>query len=269
MQPVIFDSQYGGPPAHLHIKTGRRVQWAVLHSCQHGLLSISHQAGHPRGVFVFMPGWAFRGEILWLLDKPDEDMVLISPQCPPWRVERRDFMELIGCVRTKYEKVVLAGWSLGAVVVHELLEDVSDQVDCAVFISPKARYGPDEIGFMKEYLMRDKAACLRYFYRECFRGQRVDYVRFRKRLEKRFIDSFSREELLEGLEFLYNHPLPKISTRKGVRTILLYGKNDMVAPPGSSTPLVTGENEIKHVVVENAGHLPFLRWNEVTEGIDV
>ncbi|OCC14945.1 hypothetical protein DBT_1740 [Dissulfuribacter thermophilus] len=115
---------------------------------------------------------------------------------------------------------------------------------------------------MKAAVERDKRLGLRLFYRDCFKGQESLYRRFKDGLERNYIESFTKKELLEGLDFLENNPVEEISVPEGLRTTLVHGTLDRIAPI-EDIPKVT--SRVKYMFVEGCGHLPFLCKDVLTQ----
>ena len=218
-----------------------------------------------RDCVVFFPGWGFKGDILALHGPPPLDVYFALKSVVDLKIHH--CIEFIEGLKKKNIRVILMGWSMGGVYLYKNLSYFKELVNKIVFCSLRRDYPSGLIESMCNMLKRDKGLCLRYFYRECFKGHASSYRLFKETLEEEFIESFTTNELVRGLQFLKENPIDQIiSPGSCVDALVVQGRDDAVAPV-RLMPRV-GRN-VGVFILEGCGHLPFLKQEFFREIIGV
>ena len=214
---------------------------------------------------LFLPGWGFRGDVIALEGLPP--LQVFYPTRSILDVPIEEYLEFIKGLKGQGRRVILMGWSMGGVYVYRYIDLFKEVVHRVVFCSMRKNYPAVLIESMCEMLKRDKGLCLRYFYRECFKGQAIAYKRFKQGIEEKLVEAVTIDELLRGLEFLQENPVDELkSCGTEAETLLIHGEDDAVAPVGLMPEVDEG---VKVVLFKGCGHLPFLEQGFFKELIGV
>jgi len=210
-------------------------------------------SGSRSPVFFFIPGWGFLGTVFSLIDGFPMDV--LYPKGPSWKVPETAYIERLETLLREERPVHLAGWSLGAGIALSVVRVLERPPKALWLISLRRTFPGEALLKMRELVEKDKADALRLFYRDCFRGQERLYRRFKRHIEGVFIECFKKEDLVQGLDWLRDHPVYKVPSVDGVRTILVHGGKDSIAPLKDMPSM---SQDVQSLVLEHAGHMPFM-----------
>ncbi|QGJ72373.1 Hypothetical protein PBC10988_40940 [Planctomycetales bacterium 10988] len=206
-------------------------------------------------VLVLLPGWGFDHRIFTNLDLPYN--YLLAADWPRESCLESFSKELAD---KNLKTFSLLGWSLGALYAIELAKNFPEKVEVLGLASARPNYTEQEIETQKQQAHEDRTQTLLHFYRRCFLGQRSNFQWFEKKLLPDYQDKWTTAELLEGLNVL---KLKSIDVENiNVPLCFFQGTKDIVAPaPMIEEYLLTlpAAERAKHLIVKNAGHLPFLK----------
>ncbi len=204
-------------------------------------------------LMILLPGWGFTWHIFF---KPGSfttlDLNFLVPQSPVTRETAGCLSELVHGLASRGIAVSVLGWSLGALAALQAFKECEIGIERLILVAARRRYTREEIEKESGLVEDDPAKALSSFYRRCFVGQRPDFDWFKKNVMMRGLKAHTKEQLLEGLEYLLE-PMDDQGL-KSDNVTMVYGAKDIIvtreyriAPKRSST-----------IVVPDAGHLPFL-----------
>ena len=202
---------------------------------------------------LFMPGWAFDGRMLRLLD-PVPSWIYPENMLAPETIEQ----DLLYFLETKgLSKVRLVGWSMGAMLALKFAARHSELIDSLVLVSLRTSWPETEIDAIRTEFSQAPASFLKGFYRKCFLGHKQTYTNFRANLEPFYLAEAGKNiaRLQRGLDYLSTFKVPEPLPQVPIQ--LIHGKQDIVAPPEDMPILPGADIEI----IDNAGHAPFLHEN--------
>lgn len=201
---------------------------------------------------LILPGWATDRRIFRGLHP---DLNLVSPRSflpDDYLPAAREFLR-----QADAAPLIVAGWSLGAFAAVELARELPDRVDGLILVGARRSYPAEEIQAVRKRLDRNRAGCLRRFYRECFLPpQKEDYKRFRSDLMGTYLEEMQRPRLEAGLDYLAGQELG-LANAPPCRTLFVHGGNDAVAPLEEARWLAD-RMERAQILVVGAGHAAFL-----------
>ena len=170
------------------------------------------------------------------------------------------------------EDTALVGWSLGALVALEAAYALGTRLRALVLISGCERFsrsaanphGTDRRRL--EVMCRSLRSHPREVLEEFCRGMFDDYEpggweRFRLEFWSRYRDQ-SPEPLIEGLNYLARMDLSERTSRITAPVLILHGQRDRVIDPRLARTLERTLPNATLVVLDSAGHMPFLGREE-------
>lgn len=172
----------------------------------------------------FIPGWAYDGQVLDLLEErpawySTADFIVPSS----FQKDLRSFLDSAG-----FDRVALVGWSMGANLCLDFARLYPDRVAALALLSVRRSWPAHEIDRKRAELASDRGSTLNDFYRKSFLGYRNMYTKFQERLLGEYLKKGSFHVLDEGLRYLgdadMGGPLPT------VRSKCLHGEKDVIAP---------------------------------------
>lgn len=149
--------------------------------------------------------------------------------------------------------VTLFGWSLGGAAALTFARAYPEMVRRVALAGVRPSYSDAEIADMQLRLSADKEACLFDFYRRCFLpAQRDDYRWFKTTLQSAYLEKWTTEELLRGLDYLRETSFGEAALRL-VPTTVFHGALDIVAPVDEIASIAERAG-VDVRVVPNASH---------------
>jgi pimeloyl-ACP methyl ester carboxylesterase len=204
---------------------------------------------------VIVPGWGFDGRVFAELDWPCEWRVADGDSIlnPTDRVEH-----VVGGLQT--ERVSLLGWSMGGFAVCAFAGRHPELVDEVILVGMRRKYDKGELAEMRRNLEKNRAACLRQFYRRCFaKEEMARYQWFKGTLLEHYLETLSAERLVRELDWLGQAEM-RPEDLGGIETIrFVHGTSDAIAPIEEAMELVDSIPQGRLITFEQTGHLPFLR----------
>jgi len=204
---------------------------------------------------VVVPGWAFDHRIFAGVDLPYNYHVFDGPSISSLADEARELVSELDV-----QKVSLLGWSKGGFAVCEFAGKHSELVEEVFLAGVRRRYDSKELEAMRKTLVKNRAACLKRFYRRCFAKEEMpQYQWFKATLLEDYLETMSAEQLVRDLDWLGQveiHPedLKKIETVK-----FIHGAADAIAPVEQVRALAEALPQSQLITFEQTGHMPFLR----------
>ncbi len=215
----------------------------------------------------FISGWGFNSKILELspLSFILKDKVF-SIDAPPWSTPIDRYIFFIKEIKRRFGPVHLIGWSLGANIALKLTSIMAcDSIKALWLLAVRRGYTKEDVKGMVHGIKKDYRAVLRAFYRKCFKGHDInDYRAFKDIIEDTLLEGFSQGSLITGLNYLTTSSIPVIIPPIGVKTIVINGRFDRIAPPSLAPEIAGGVNDrgyndtFLYQKTLNCGHLPFL-----------
>ena len=208
-----------------------------------------------RDWIVLIPGWASDYRIFRTLDLSFN--YLLPMNFSPSRFEK-DFLRFLR--KNNIKNISMFGWSLGGFVAADFSSRHKDRIDELILVAIRKKYRPEEIEFVRQYLIRDRQRYLNRFYMQCFSEKRyMDW--FKKNLFKDYSRRFSLDYLLQTLEYLKYAEI-KADMLKGIKRLkIIHGKLDRIAPLQEAIDIKDSLRYAKLLLIEDAGHAPFLQDN--------
>lgn len=157
-------------------------------------------------------------------------------------------------------KVSLLGWSHGAFEVCRFAENNTEMIGEIILVSMRKRYENAVIEKIKGYIRKNKRAFLYSFYKDCFsETEEKEYEWFKSNLMKDYISSFTEDDLIGGLERLCALSISGEMLSGLGNVTIFHGSDDRIAPAKEAEEIAAANEHAKLIVIEGAGHLPFLR----------
>ena len=204
---------------------------------------------------VIVPGWGFDGRVFAGLDWPYEWQVADGDSIlsPTDRVE-----QIVGGLKS--EKVSLLGWSMGGFAACEFAGRRPELVDEVVLVGMRRKYDQGELADMRRGLEKNRAACLKRFYRRCFAKEEMGrYQWFKGTLLEHYLETLSAERLVGELDWLGQAEMRPDDLGQIETIRFVHGSDDAIAPIEEVRELVDCMPQAQLIAFEQTGHLPFLR----------
>ena len=158
----------------------------------------------------------------------------------------------------KVKKISLFGWSLGGFLAGDFCCLYPQLVDKVYLTGIRKKYSKQDLDRARVFLKRNKAKYLNNFYQECFSDQK-DWQAFKSILLKEYIDKFSLECLLEGLNYLEKSELKKEAFKNIKKIEIYHGSDDKIANPDEAKSLARKLPQAEFICLKEKGHIPFWR----------
>lgn len=200
---------------------------------------------------VLIPGWATDHRIFSNLDL--EYNYLVPPELP--------FLSFADGLAqwlraNEIEKVSLFGLSLGGFLAGDFCSKYPQSAEKVYLAGIRRQYPKQDLDRIRVFLKRNKSAYLGSFYRECFPNHK-DWQNFRNTLLESYLNKFSLEYLLPGLDYLEVSRL-KPEAFKDIKKIEIYhGQNDKIAPIQEAAAIAKNLAQAEFISLKNKGHIPF------------
>jgi pimeloyl-[acyl-carrier protein] methyl ester esterase len=204
---------------------------------------------------VVVPGWAFDHRIFSRLELPFNYHLLCGSSLALFEDEVRELVSGLGG-----SKISLLGWSKGAFAVCEFASRDPESVEQLLLVGVRRKYEEQELDTMRMNLERNRAACLKRFYRQCFaKEEMAQYERFKRSLLDEYLEALSMEQLTGELDWLGHVEIRPADLQKVGIVKFIHGGADAVAPIEQARALADAVPQSELIVFEQAGHAPFLR----------
>ena len=208
-----------------------------------------------RQSLVIVPGWGFDGRVFAGLDWPCEWHVADgdSTLSPTDRVA-----QVVSGLKT--ERVSLLGWSMGGFAVCEFAGRHPELVDEVILVGMRRKYDKGELADMRRSLEKNKAACLKRFYRRCFaKEEMARYQWFKRTLLEHYLETMPAEKLIRDLDWLGQVEIRPEALGQIEQVRFVHGTGDAIAPIEEAMELVDSVPRGRLITFGQTGHLPFLR----------
>jgi len=200
---------------------------------------------------LILPGWAFDA-LVFPLERFPYNLLIPEPPAP-----FNTALDLPALLRDMcIERISMLGWSLGGVLACILSKSHSELVQELILVSVRSVFPEDAVADMIDGIRQDRVRVLSRFYMTAFLGQMPDYRLFKKRHERRLLSLWGPADLIDGLNFLSEHPVLPLDL--GVPVLLVHGLMDRIAP-ADCMPLISSRAALQKIIIPDAGHLPFLK----------
>ncbi|MBU0687678.1 MAG: alpha/beta hydrolase [Candidatus Margulisbacteria bacterium] len=204
-----------------------------------------------KNTLVLVPGWAFDENIFNNLDLDYNYLVFAGDNIAAFDSALKKSLK-----EHNLEQISLLGWSQGAFAALEFAADNPNLVDQTILVSLRKKYKAEEIKNVENLLRQNHQAFLYKFYQDCFSNENLSW--FKKNLMKNYLNKFRPDNLLNNLTLLGQAEVSAQKLCKIKNLLLIHGKNDRIAPVDEVRSLVSNMPQAKLIIIENAGHLPFL-----------
>ncbi|UCD51168.1 MAG: hypothetical protein JSW27_00780 [Phycisphaerales bacterium] len=210
-----------------------------------------HAANH----LVIVPGWAFDHRIFSGLDLPFNYHLFCGPSLSDLEDEVLELVSRLGS-----EKISLLGWSKGAFAGCAFARRHPEVVDELLLIGAREKYDTQELEAMRVSLQKNRAACLKRFYRQCFcREEMEQYQWFKDTLLADYLETLPMEELVRELAWLGRVEIRPADLRRIATVKFIHGTADAIAPVERAAALAAAVPQSELIAFEQTGHAPFLR----------
>jgi pimeloyl-ACP methyl ester carboxylesterase len=205
-----------------------------------------------KDTLLLIPGWATDGRIFCRLELDFNYLI-------PHTLAPCNFSEELNTFLHKnaVDKISLLGWSMGGFIAADFAKRYPEKVKNLVLVSVRKKYDTAGLNEVSNYLKKNKDGYLYRFYRSCFaKNEEKDFHWFKKTFFKQYTTAFSLDFLLNGLDYLAQTQIVLPDT---VKTIIVHGIGDIIAPIAEASALKTANPHINLIALDDAGHMPFLR----------
>ena len=210
-----------------------------------------HAAKH----LVIAPGWGFDHRIFAGLDWPYDCYIFNGP-----RMSSLDDDVKALASRLDTGKVSLLGWSKGAFAVCEFAGKNPELIDELFLVGVRRKYSRTELKDMQAGLEKNRAACLKRFYRHCFaKAEMEQYQWFKGALLKSYLETMSMEQLTKDLNWLGQAEIHPQDLQRIEKVKFIHGADDAIAPVDQAIALARSLPQAQFITFEQTGHMPFLR----------
>ncbi len=207
---------------------------------------------HHKKDLVLLPGWATDHRVFERLDKEYNYIVPVDFDPYTFAYDLVQYLQDNG-----FKKVSVYGWSLGGFCGADFAVRYPYAVDEVILVGVKEKYDTDGITRVKKLLSENKKAYLYKFYRDCFFAKdKESYLWFKENLMKDYLDVFSDERLIKGLDYFLKTPLD-IKKLAGMKVRLVYGAADKIVPAAEIMSLKGKIPSVELDLIDGRGHFVF------------
>jgi pimeloyl-ACP methyl ester carboxylesterase len=202
---------------------------------------------------LFLPGWATDRRLFIPLELeynyifPAEGFLIFSGSKEILRAFRENASR----------KVSLLGFSLGGFLALDFVVNYPELVDEIFLVGIRKKYTPREISELRRNLSRNKKACLYSFYNMCFH-QKEEWDWFRNELYPDYVQKFSLDILLAGLDYLEGVEISSQSLQDIQNLNFIHAEYDRIAPLQEVLLLKEKLPQAEFWLIKDSGHIPFL-----------
>lgn len=197
---------------------------------------------------LFLPGWAFSGQVLDLAEQPRPWVRSAFPLDPATALP-----EILAFLAEHHlESIHLVGWSLGGFLACDCACAFPQKVASLTLLGMRASWPSSEIGAIRQGLAADAQAFLRDFYRKSLLGYKKEARRFVAEQQEALLESLDMQALGRGLDYLAQWRLPTQALQCPV--FCWHGRRDIIAPVAEQAVILGARLSI----IEHGGHALFL-----------
>jgi pimeloyl-ACP methyl ester carboxylesterase len=168
---------------------------------------------------------------------------------PGWATDNRLWQNALPSQST------LIGFSMGALIATEIAQKNPEKIKKLILISPRPSYSKKELDAIRPHLKKNKSAYLKQFYKACFSNPK-EYQQFQLTLENDYLENFSLETLLNGLNYLEKTTWNPQNIPSTISWYVIHGIHDTIAPYTDVVAcLKSYPNHL--ITLQNSGHIPF------------
>lgn len=201
-----------------------------------------------RQPILFLPGWAFSGEVLDLAERRYPWIRPASPLDPATALS-----EILSFLAEhRLDSLHLVGWSLGAFLACDCACAFPQKVASLTLLGMRASWPSAEIGAIRQGLAADSQAFLRDFYRKSLLGYKKESRRFVAEQQEGLLESLDMQALGRGLDYLAQWRLPTQALQCPVSC--WHGRRDIIAPVAEQAVIPGARLSI----IDHGGHALFL-----------
>ncbi|HID43671.1 MAG TPA: alpha/beta hydrolase [Archaeoglobaceae archaeon] len=201
---------------------------------------------------LFLPGWATDRRIFVPLELeynyifPAQGFLLSGNE------------EIISVLRENgLRKISLLGFSLGGFLALDFVLNYPELVDKIFLVGIRKKYTQREISELRRNLNRNKKSCLYSFYNMCFH-QKEEWDWFRKELYPNYVQKFSLDILLQGLDYLEGVEISSQGLENIQNLNFIHGEYDRIALLQEVLLIKEELPQAEFWLIEDSGHIPFL-----------
>lgn len=196
---------------------------------------------------LFLPGWAFSGQVLDLAERHYPWVRPVSPLDPATAIS-----EILSFLAEHHlERIHLVGWSLGAFLAFDCACAFPQKVASLTLLGMRVSWSSAEIGAIRQGLGADPQAFLRDFYRKSLLGYKKESRRFVAEQQEALLASLDMQALGRGLDYLAQWRLPTQALQCPVSC--WHGRRDIIAPEAEQA-VISGA---RVSIIEHGGHALF------------
>lgn len=202
----------------------------------------------PSPPVLFLPGWAFSGQVLDLADNLSSWVRPAAPLDPATALP-----EILAFLAEYHlDATHLVGWSMGAFLAFDFACEFPEKVASLTLIGMRASWPSSEIEAIRQSLAADSQAFLQDFYRKSFLGYKKEARRFVAEQQEELMESLNMQVLGRGLDYLAQWRLPVHGVQCPV--FCWHGRRDIIAPVAEQA-VIPGASS---TIIEHGGHALFL-----------
>lgn len=203
---------------------------------------------------VLIPGWATDWRIFDGLEL-DYNYLL------PIKLDTVDFNQALfsRMEQLKINKVSMFGFSLGGFLATEFAAAYPEKIAKLILAGVRKRYDPQLLENIRSQIRSDRRPWLYKFYLNCFsKADTCGREWFRKNLLKEYLDKFSLDELIRGLDYLAVCAL-NLEILKNIEDLrIFHGSDDLISPVKEILKIKADLPQAKFTLLVDRGHLFFL-----------
>lgn len=204
---------------------------------------------------VLAHGWAFDYRIFTPLELPYNYFLFCGNSITDFEAELKKMLS-----KNNIGKISLLGWSQGASAACNFAIKNTDITEEIILIGLRKRYEKQKLKNIEKYIKKNRKAYLYKFYSHCFcEEEKNHYNWFKNILLKDYLEKMTTEQLINGLDQLSELEVKPRNLDKLKSVKLIHGRADAIAPINEAIDIVNRLREVKFIVFEQTGHLPFLR----------
>jgi malonyl-CoA O-methyltransferase len=197
---------------------------------------------------LFLPGWAFSGQVLDLAEQPRPWVRPTSPLDPA--TAKAEILVYLN--EHHLDAIHLVGWSMGAFLAFDCACAFPQKVASLTLLGMRAFWPPQEIAAIRQGLAADPPAFLRDFYRKSLLGYKKESRRFVAEQQEALMASLDMQALGRGLDYLAQWRLPEQAPPCPI--FCWHGRRDIIAPVAEQA-VPAGAYA---TIIEHGGHALFL-----------
>jgi len=207
-----------------------------------------------KDTLVLIPGWATDWQIFDGLEL-DYNYLL------PIKLDTADFNQALfsRMEQLKISEVSVLGFSLGGFLATEFACAYPKKIAKLILAGVRQRYDLQLLENIKRQIRSDRRPWLYKFYLNCFsQADACGREWFRKNLLKDYLDKFSCDELIRGIDYLASQTLNPDFLKSIEDLRIFHGSDDLIAPVREVLEIKADLPQAKFTLLADRGHLFFL-----------